>query len=248
MFAARLVGLKNLFFGNPLPGSRRPGRRFYGMPWSWAMMYHAFNYFFAGAFHMPVYSLEGITPVVDPEAYVHETAVLIGDVIVGARCYIGPNACLRGDFGRVVVSDGANIQDTCVLHTFPGKDCIVESDGHIGHGSVLHGCHIGANALVGMNAVVMDDAVIGGSSIIGAAAFVAAGFECPPRSLVVGVPAKIKRKLSLEEVTWKSRATREYQQLARRSQASLVRAEALTEPEEGRKRMEVDHLDFKPKK
>ena len=119
---------------------------------------------------MPVYSLEGITPVVHPEAYAHETAVLIGDVIIGAGCYIGPNASLRGDFGRIIVEAGANVQDTCVMHSFPGKDCIVERDGHIGHGAVLHGCRIGANALVGMKAVVMDDAVIGESSIVGATA------------------------------------------------------------------------------
>ena len=107
---------------------------------------------------MPVYSLEGITPVVHPDAFVHETAVLIGDVIIGSGCYIGPNASLRGDFGRIVIKQGANVQDTCVMHTFPGKDCIVERDGHIGHGAVLHGCLIGVNAMVGMNAVVMDDA------------------------------------------------------------------------------------------
>ena len=197
---------------------------------------------------MPVYSLEGITPVVHPEAYVHETAVLIGDVIIGAGCYIGPNASLRGDFGRIIVEAGANVQDTCVMHSFPGKDCIVERDGHIGHGAVLHGCRIGANAMVGMKAVVMDDAVIGESSIVGATAFVAAKFECPPRSLVIGVPAKVKRELSDKEVEWKTRGTREYQQLAVRYHASLIRAEALTEPEVGRGRMELGHYEFKPKK
>ena len=196
---------------------------------------------------MPVYSLEGITPVVHPEAYVHETAVLIGDVIIGAGCYIGPNASLRGDFGRIIVKAGANVQDTCVMHSFPGKDCIVERDGHIGHGAVLHGCHIGANAMVGMKAVVMDDAVIGESSIVAAAAFVASGFECPPRSLVIGVPAKVKRELSDNEVEWKSRGTHEYQQLAVRCQASLIRTEALTEVEADRGRMELGHYEFKPK-
>ncbi len=197
---------------------------------------------------MSVYSLEGITPVVHPEAYVHETAVLIGDVIIGAGCYIGPNASLRGDFGRIIVKAGANVQDTCVMHSFPGKDCIVERDGHIGHGAVLHGCRIGANAMVGMKAVVMDDAVIGESSIVGATAFVASGFECPPRSLVIGVPAKVKRELSNKEVEWKTKGTREYQQLAVRCHASLVRNEALTEPEVGRGRMELGHYELKPKK
>jgi len=195
---------------------------------------------------MPVYSLEGITPVIHPKAHVHETAVLIGDVIIEAGCYIGPNASLRGDFGRIIVKAGANVQDTCVMHTFPGKDCTVECDGHIGHGAVLHGCHIGKNAMVGMKAVVMDDAVIGDSSIVGATAFVASKFECPPRSLVIGVPAKIKRQLSDKEVEWKTRGTHEYQQLTRRCHASLLRAEALTEVEAERGRIELDDYEFKP--
>ncbi len=196
---------------------------------------------------MPVYSLEGITPVVHPDAHVHETAVLIGDVIIAAGCYIGPNASLRGDFGRILVEEGANVQDTCVMHTFPGKDCIVERDGHVGHGAVLHGCRIGINAMIGMLAVVMDDAVIGESSIVAATAFVAAGFECPPRSLVMGTPAKIKRELSDKEIAWKTRGTHEYQQLAGRCKASLIRTEALTEVEDDRRRMAFDYYEFKPK-
>jgi phenylacetic acid degradation protein len=196
---------------------------------------------------MPVYSLEGITPVVHPDAHVHETAVLIGDVIIGAGCYIGPNASLRGDFGRIIVEAGANVQDTCVMHSFPGKDCIVERDGHIGHGAVLHGCRIGVNVLVGMNAVVMDDVIIGESSIIAATAFVASKFECPPRSLVMGVPAKVKRGLSDKEIEWKTRGTLEYQQLAERCNASLVRTEALTEVEDDRGRMDSGRYEFKPK-
>ena len=197
---------------------------------------------------MPVYSLEGITPVVHPDAFVHETAVLIGDVIIGSGCYIGPNASLRGDFGRIVIDQGANVQDTCVLHTFPGKDCIVKRDGHIGHGAVLHGCRVGINAMVGMNAVVMDEAVIGDFSIVAAMAFVTAGFTCPPRSLVVGVPAKIKRELSDKEIEWKSHGTGEYKQLAVRCLASLVKTEALTKPEANRRRIELDEFEFKPAK
>jgi len=195
---------------------------------------------------MPIYRLDGITPVVHPDAYVHETAVLIGDVLIGADCYIGPHASLRGDFGRIVVEKGANVQDSCVMHSFPGKDCTVESNGHIGHGAVLHGCRIGSNAMIGMNAVVMDDATIGESSIVGAAAFVAANFECPPRSLVVGVPAKVKRMLTDKEIEWKTQGTLEYQQLAKRCRASLIKTEALTEAEPDRQRIDSDKYDFKP--
>lgn len=206
-----------------------------------------YSEFYKVSVTMPVYSLEGITPVVHPQAFVHETAVLIGDVLIGAGCYVGPHASLRGDFGRIIVERGANVQDTCVMHSFPGKDCIVERDGHIGHGAVLHGCRIGRNAMVGMNAVVMDDVVIGESSIVGAMAFVSSKFECPSRSLVVGAPAKVKRQLGDEEVEWKSRGTREYQELAQRCLATLVKTEALTEVESGRGRMEVGKYDFKPR-
>ena len=100
---------------------------------------------------MPIYQIDGLTPVVPEESFVHPTAVLIGDVILGKGVYVGPNASLRGDFGRIVVKDGANIQDNCVMHGFPEQDTVVEEDGHIGHSAILHGCIIRRNALVGMN-------------------------------------------------------------------------------------------------
>ena len=124
---------------------------------------------------MPCYSIEGVVPVIDPSAYVHPTAVLIGDVIVGPDCYVGPCAVLRGDFGRIVLERGANVQDTCVLHGFPARDTVVEENGHIGHGAVLHSCIVRRDALVGMNAVVMDEAEIGEAAIVAACAFVQIG-------------------------------------------------------------------------
>src|SRR5690606_10213554 len=104
---------------------------------------------------LKVYAIDGITPVVHPTAYVHPSAVLIGDVIIGAGVYVGALASLRGDFGRIIMGAGSNVQDSCVIHGVPERDTIVEVDGHIGHAAVLHGCYIGRNALVGMNAVVM---------------------------------------------------------------------------------------------
>ena len=153
-----------------------------------------------------VYEINGVTPVVHPSAYVHPSAVLIGDVIVGPRCYIGPLASIRGDFGRLILEEGANLQDTCVMHGFPGCDTVVEVDGHVGHGAVLHGCRIGRNALVGMNAVVMDNAVIGEESIVAAMSFVKAGMIVAPRSMVVGTPAKIIRCLTTMRSNGKPRA------------------------------------------
>ena len=188
---------------------------------------------------MKVYAIDGIVPVVDPTAYVHPSAVLIGDVIVGPDCYVGPCACLRGDFGRLILERGSNLQDTCVMHGFPGTDTVVEEDGHIGHGAVLHGCRVGRNALVGMNAVIMDNAVIGESSIVAAAAFVKAGVEIPPRMLVAGMPAKAIRPLSDEEIRWKSSGTATYQDLTRRSLATMEETVPLTAVEAGRKRIHM---------
>jgi len=111
-----------------------------------------------------IYSIDGVIPVVHHEAFVHPTAVLIGDVIIGPGCYVGPCASLRGDFGRLILKRGANLQDSCVMHGFPHTDTVIEEDGHIGHGAILHGCTIKRDALVGMNAVVMDGAVIGEES------------------------------------------------------------------------------------
>jgi phenylacetic acid degradation protein len=185
-----------------------------------------------------VYEINGVTPVVHPTAYVHPSAVLIGDVIVGPRCYVGPLASLRGDFGRLVLEEGANLQDTCEMHGFPGCDTVVEADGHIGHGAVLHGCRIGRNAMVGMNAVIMDNAVVGADSIVAAMSFVRAGMVVPPRSLAVGTPAKVLRELSDDEIKWKSDGTAQYQELAVRSMRTMREVEALTEVAADRKRIE----------
>jgi phenylacetic acid degradation protein len=186
-----------------------------------------------------VYAIDGIVPVVDPTAYVHPSAVLIGDVIVGPDCYVGPCASLRGDFGRLILERGANLQDTCVMHGFPGTDTVVEENGHIGHGAVLHGCRIRKNALVGMNAVIMDNAIIGESSIVAASAFVKAGAEIPPRVLVAGMPAKVIRELSDEEIRWKGEGTATYQDLTRRSLATMVETAPLTAVEADRKRIHM---------
>ncbi len=196
-----------------------------------------------------VYAIEGVVPVVHPSAYVHPTAVLIGDVIIGPRCYVGPLACMRGDFGRLIMEEGANLQDTCVVHGFPGSDTVIEVDGHIGHGAVIHGARIGRNALIGMNSVVMDNAVIGESSIVAAMSFVKAGMVVPPKSLVMGMPAKIARTLSDDEIAWKHRGTVEYQQLAIRCMQSMQEVEPLTEVEPHRQRLPLDDAQnvFKPK-
>ncbi|MEO7761889.1 MAG: phenylacetic acid degradation protein PaaY [Casimicrobiaceae bacterium] len=189
-----------------------------------------------------VWSIDGVTPVVDPSSYVHPSAVLIGDVIVGRNCYIGPAASLRGDFGRIVLRDGANLQDTCVMHGFPGTDTVIEEDGHIGHGAVLHGCRIRRGALVGMNAVINDNAEIGEESIVAAMAFVRAQMIVPRRTLVAGIPARVIRELTDQEVAWKAEGTASYQDLTRRSLATMCETVALSVAEPDRKRLDIPDL------
>ncbi|MFO1361432.1 MAG: phenylacetic acid degradation protein PaaY [Burkholderiales bacterium] len=184
-----------------------------------------------------VYAIDGITPVVHPDTYVHPSAVLIGDVIVGPGVYIGPSASLRGDFGRIVVERGANIQDCCVVHGFPTYDTVIEEDGHIGHGAIVHGARICRNALVGINAVVNDNAVVGDSAIVAALAFVKAETRIPPRSLAAGIPAKVRRELTPEELKWKVDSTRLYQELTVRSLATMRETEALPAAEPDRRRL-----------
>jgi phenylacetic acid degradation protein len=186
-----------------------------------------------------VYAIDGITPVVDPSAFVHPSAVLIGDVIVGARAYIGPFASLRGDFGRIVVEAGANIQDHCMLHGFPGKDTVVGAEATVGHGAVLHGCVVKRGALIGMNCVVNDNAEVGEDAVVAAMAFVKAEARIPPRSLAVGIPARVIKQVSDEELRWKRDNMLLYQQLAVRSASTMREVEALTEVEKNRRRIDI---------
>ena len=195
-----------------------------------------------------VYAIDGVTPVVHPTAYVHPSAVLIGDVIVGPRCYIGPLASMRGDFGRLILEEGANLQDTCVMHGFPEDDTVVEIDGQIGHGAVLHGCRVKRNAMVGMNAVVMDKAVVGEASIVAAMSFVKAGMVIPPRSLVMGSPARVVRELSEQDIAWKTYGTSQYHDLSVRSLQTMREVEALTEVEANRQRIDFGADPHRPNK
>jgi phenylacetic acid degradation protein len=190
-----------------------------------------------------IYAFDGLVPVIDPAAFVHPAAVVIGDVIVGPGCYVGPAACLRGDFGRIVMEAGSNLQETCVVHSFPDVDVVIEESGHVGHGAVLHGCRVGRNAMIGMNAVVMDGAVIGENSIVAALAFVKARETIPPNSLAVGCPARVVRELSAKEIAWKREGTGVYQQLAAEAHDKLRAAAPLSEVEPERKRVKAPQYD-----
>ena len=195
---------------------------------------------------MPCYEFEGLVPVVHPTAYVHPTAVLIGDVIVAPNVYIAPLASLRGDYGRLILEKGANLQDCCIMHGYCDMDTVVEEDGHIGHGAVLHGCVVKRNALVGMNSVIMDGAVIGENSIVAAMSFVKAGFVGDSNQLLVGSPAKAIREVTEQDLHWKGLNTQEYQALAKRSALSMNEVQPLIEMEVNRPRLQ-GVTDVKPK-
>lgn len=159
------------------------------------------------------YAFKGFVPVVHPSSFVHPQAVVTGNVVIGKDVYIGPGAALRGDWGGIVIEDGCNVQENCTIHMFPGITITLREGAHIGHGAIVHGANVGRNVLVGMNAVLMDEAEIGDESIIGALSFVNAGVQIPPRSLVVGNPAKIIKQVSDDMLAWKTKGTRLYQAL-----------------------------------
>lgn len=171
---------------------------------------------------MAFYAFKGIKPVVDKSSFVHPQAAVTGNVIIGKNCYIGPGAALRGDWGQIIIEDGCNVQENCIIHMFPGITVLLKTGSHIGHGAIIHGATIGRNCLVGMNAVIMDNVQLGDECIVGAFSFVREGEIIPPRSLVVGNPARVKKKVSDEMIKWKSEGTAIYQALPAECLESLV--------------------------
>lgn len=168
-----------------------------------------------------IYAFKGFIPVVHPSAFVHPLAAVTGNVIIGRDVYIGPGAAIRGDWGSIVIGDGCNVQENCVIHMFPGITVEIQESAHIGHGAIIHGAQIGRDVLIGMQSVIMDHVVIGHGSIIGAMTFVREGEFIPPRSLVVGNPGRVIREVSDEMLAWKSQGTRLYQALPAECHASL---------------------------
>ena len=192
-----------------------------------------------------IYKFNGFIPVVDPTSFVHPMAVVTGDVIIGKHCYIGPGAAIRGDWGRIILEDGCNVQENCTIHMFPNKTVTLYESAHIGHGAIVHGANIGRNSMVGMNAVIMDNVEIGEECIVGALAFIKAGEEIPRRSLVVGNPARIIKEVSDEMINWKTEGTKIYQQLPMDCYKSLKEVEPLREANEERLQRKIE-VDYKP--
>ena len=176
-----------------------------------------------------VYAFRNMTPVVHPTAFVHPQATLVGHVTVGSECYVGPHAVLRGDWGKIVLDRGSNVQEGCVIHMFPGKTVHLHEGAHVGHGAKVHGATIGRNCMIGINAVILDGAVIGDECIVGALALVKANSIFERRSLVLGQPASVKGEVSDAMIAHKKEGTALYQRLPADCQAQMKEVEPLTE-------------------
>jgi carbonic anhydrase/acetyltransferase-like protein (isoleucine patch superfamily) len=158
-------------------------------------------------------TFRGRTPKIDKTAFVHDAAEVIGAVTVGRQASIWPGAVLRGDVDAVRIGDRTNIQDCAVLHCREGRPAVLGKGVTVGHGAVVHGARIGDLCLVGMGAIVME-AVVGRECVIAAGAMVPAGMKIPPRSMVMGMPAKVRRSLTKAELSGLRRSEAGYTKLA----------------------------------
>jgi phenylacetic acid degradation protein/carnitine operon protein CaiE len=176
-----------------------------------------------------IYSFKDFIPVIDPSSFIHPQAAVTGNVIIGKNCYIGPGAVIRGDWGKIIIEDGCNVQENCIIHMFPGVTVLLKESAHIGHGAIIHGATIGKNCLVGMNAVIMDNVELGDECIIGALTFIKQDEKIPARSLVAGNPGKIIKQVSDEMIAWKTEGTKLYQLLPKEMFESWKEVEPLRE-------------------
>lgn len=160
-----------------------------------------------------IYSFKDIIPVIHESSFIHPQAAVTGNVIIGKNCYVGPGAAIRGDWGKIIIEDGCNVQENCTIHMFPGVTVWLKENAHIGHGAIVHGAVIGRNCLVGMNSVIMDNVELGDESIVGALTLIKEGEKIPGRSIVIGNPGKIVKEVSDEMINWKTKGTELYQSL-----------------------------------
>jgi len=192
-----------------------------------------------------IYEFNGYQPVIDESSFVHPQANVTGNVIIGKNVYVGPGAVLRGDWGKIIIDDGCNVQENCVIHMFPGTTVHLKKGAHIGHGAIVHGGTIGENCLIGMNAVIMDEANIEAECIIGALSFVPAKMNIPKRKVVAGNPAKIIKDVTDKMLQWKTEGTRLYQQLPSECFSSLKECEPLRKIEPDRPAQDSTYKPWK---
>lgn len=163
---------------------------------------------------MPVLEFDGSVPDHARAGYVAPTATLIGEVTLHPASSVWFGAVLRADRAAIVLGEGSNLQDNVVVHGDPGTPAIIGAGVSVGHGAVVHGCTIEDGCLVGMNATVLNRAVVGAQSLVAAGAVILEDTVIPPRSLVAGVPAKVRRELTDDEVAGLQRNADTYVELA----------------------------------
>src|ERR1035437_5023313 len=192
-----------------------------------------------------IFEFKGWKPVIHKSAFIHPNAAVTGNVIIGKDVYIGPGAAIRGDWGKMIIEDGCNVQENCTIHLFPGTTVTLKEGAHIGHGAVIHGATIGRNVLVGINAVIMDNVVIGDNCIIGALTFIKEGTNIPDRKVVVGNPSKIINEVSDEMLEWKTKGTAIYQSLPKECHETLKACKPLRTIPKKIKKQSSDYKTWK---
>jgi len=166
-----------------------------------------------------VRSFEGKRPSVSRASFVASSADVAGEVELGEGASVWYGAVLRADLAPIKVGPGSNVQDGAVVHVDEDHPCVLGEDVTVGHRAVLHGCSVGDRCLVGMGAILLDGSAIGEECIVGAGSLVTQGKAFPPRSLILGSPAKVARELRPEEIASLREHARSYQDLARRTAA-----------------------------
>jgi len=164
---------------------------------------------------MPLYEFDKKQPQISSHTFIHPEAVIIGDVLIGEHCFIGPGAVIRADFGPVVLGDGVSLQDNAVIHVSPDSRVLIEDDVVIGHAALLHDVHIGPRCIIGMGAILMFNVMCEAGSIIGAGSVVTRDTRVPAGRIASGNPAKIVKTASPEQLETAVAGIRLYQELAR---------------------------------
>ncbi len=170
---------------------------------------------------MGIFEFEGRKPLVPESCYIDSTATVIGLVEMGEECFIGPGARLKGDYGRIMIGDGSNVQENCIIHARPDCEAVIGSGVTVGHGAILHGPSIGDNTVIGMGAIIPDFVEIGENCIIAEGTVLTNGTVIPPGSVVMGVPGKVKRELPPDMEMYPRMAADVYRDMARRYRVNI---------------------------
>ncbi len=164
-----------------------------------------------------ILEFDGKKPIIDKTAIIGNSAVIIGDVIIGENVNIWPNTTIRGDLGQITIGKNTNIQDNCIIHVDYNLPCIIGENCVIGHGAILHSANIGNNCLVGMGSIILNNAKMQNFSMIGAGSMLTNKTEVKEKELWLGSPAKYFRNLKDEEIEYNKKSAIKYIELSRKT-------------------------------